>query len=247
MKDIVLVTWASSGIWQATAIKLAEKWYKNIIIHYYKNGKWIKKTEDKLKDLWAKPFVVQWNIWKYSDIDDFMEKIVDKYWTIDIVINNAWELGPYNNLEEINMDEQEDLMRTNLFWPIYISQKVVNILKKQNKKWHILFTSSIHWNPDKWWEEKCIPYCISKAWINNLVWIWARNLSPDIRINAIAPWIVETPIWDEDTEEEKQYFIGRTLIKKWISPEKIAKGFLFLIKNEAITWEVLYINGGFRP
>lgn len=247
MNKIILIIWASSGIWQATAIELANAWYKNIIIHYYKNLEWIKQTEKDLKKLWAEPFVVNWNIWNYLEIDDFMKKIMDKYWTLDIVINNAWELWPYDNLENIKIEEQENLMRANLFWPIYISQKVMKVLKEQNKKWHILFTSSIHWNPDKWWEEKCIPYCISKAWINNLVWIWARDLSPNIRINAIALWIVDTPIWDEDTEESKKYFIDRTLIKKWIKPEEIAKWFLFLIENEAITWEVMYINGGFRP
>ena len=247
MNEIILITWASSGIGQATAIKLAEKWYINIIIHYYKNLKWIKETESKLKNIWIKPFIVQWNIWKYNEIDFFLKEILDKYWTINIVINNAWELWPYGNLDNIDIIECENLVKVNLFWPIYIAQKVVKILKKQKKKWHILFTSSIHWNPDKGWEEKCIPYCISKSWLNNLVWIWSRDLSPEIRINAIAPWPVITSIWDEDTEETKKSFTNRTLINRWILPEEIAESFLFLIKNEAITWEILYVNWWFRP
>jgi 3-oxoacyl-[acyl-carrier protein] reductase len=200
---------------------------------------------EKIKQFWIEATIASWDMWNYQDIDKMINEIKNKYPHIDILINNAWELWPYDNLVNIDIEKCNKTLQTNLLWPIYLSQKVIKLL--QNKKWHILFTSSIHWNSNKGWEEKCIPYCLSKAWIDNLVWIWARDLAPNIRINAIAPWVTKTPIWDEDSKETIDMMLNKSLIKKWITPEQIADWFLFLIENKAITWEILYISWGFKP
>jgi len=246
LKDkVVLITWASSWIWEATAIEFANQWCR-VIVNYNKNKNWALKVQKHINDNWWEGVIIKANVWNYNEIDSMFDEIISKFWTIDILINNAWIIWPYDNFEKINFQEIENLFKVNLLWAMYCTQKTVQILKEQNKKWVVLINSSIHWNHERWWETMLIPYCISKAGLNNFAWMLAKDVWPNIRVNAVWPWPVATPIWDEDSQETKDYFKERTLIKRWIEPEEIADTFVFLAKNEAITWQIFYVDWWFK-
>ena len=72
----------------------------------------------------------------------------------------------------------------------------------------------------------------------------AKTLAPKIIVNAIAPGQTLTPMWGELKKEEEKEFASNHLINRFITPEEIAEGILFLIKNDAICGEILTIDGG---
>lgn len=245
LKDkIVLVTWSSSGIGRAAAVRFAQEWAK-VIVHYNTNESWAKETVSQIKTIWWECFYVQANMGDRNAIDLMFSKILENYGTIDVLINNAWGIGPYGDFTEIDFDAVDKVIQSNLLWPMYCSQHALKILKKQNKKWVILFTSSVH-DAKHWWEKEAIPYCASKAWISNLTEMLSRAWAPMVRVNTISPWPVLTEMWAQDTQETIDYFSERCLIWRWVTPEEIADWFVFLAKNEWMTWSVIYIDGWFK-
>lgn len=72
----------------------------------------------------------------------------------------------------------------------------------------------------------------------------AKNLAPKILINAIAPGYVFTPMWGIRTEESLKSNAQEQLIERFIKPEEIAQMAVAILKNNAMTGEVVVIDGG---
>jgi 3-oxoacyl-[acyl-carrier protein] reductase len=89
-----------------------------------------------------------------------------------------------------------------------------------------------------------IAYSSFKAATENYTKNLAKELAPNILVNAIAPGRVNTSMWgDPGATEQKE--LGKVhLIKRMIQPEEIAEGIIFLTKNDAVCGEVLTIDGG---
>jgi len=88
-------------------------------------------------------------------------------------------------------------------------------------------------------------YSAAKAAMINFTKTLAKELAPRITVNAVAPGFVTTPNYDKTPEETKKEFIDGTLIKRWLQPEEIAEGILYLAGSPGVTGEVLVIDGGF--
>lgn len=242
---IVLVTWASSGIWQAIAIAFAKKWAK-IIIHFNNNKQWAENTKKYIEEFWWVASIYNADIGIMEEINILFENLKKDFGTIDILVNNAWTLWPYWEFASTSIKDITELLQTNLIGTLYCTQQAIHIFQSQNKHWVIINNTSVHANWDKWWEDLALAYCISKAGLENFTKLLARQVSPYIRVNAIAPWVTLTPIRNEDTQETKDYMISKSLIKRWITPEEIANGCVFIAENEAMNWSTLEIDWWFR-
>jgi len=64
-------------------------------------------------------------------------------------------------------------------------------------------------------------------------------------VNAVAPGFTLTRNYDEYSEALKQSFLDSTLLKRWITPDEIADAFIYLAKSDAVTGEILVVDGGF--
>lgn len=241
---IVLVTGSSSGIGRATAIGFAKEWAK-VIVHYNSNNVWAQETLELIQNSGWVWIILQADITNRSQIDSLFSKIKKQYGTIDVLINNAGWIGPYGDFTTVDFDAVDKVIQSNLLWPMYCSQHALKIFKKQNKKWVILFTSSVH-DAKHGWEKEAIPYCVSKAWISTMTELLSRAAAPMVRVNAISPWPVLTEVWANDTQETIDYFSERCLIWRRVAVEEIAEGFIFLAKNEWMTWSVVYIDWWFK-
>ena len=216
-----------------------------MIIHYNSNLTWAKETQEKVNKFWFENIIIKSDLSDPVQIDDMFQQIMQEFGTIDVLINNAWSLWPYEEFADMDFVEIEKLFRINLIAPMYCAQCAVKILQSQDKEGVILNTSSVHdrefgkWSP-------AIPYCVSKWGLKNFNNTLAKAVAPKIRVCWVAPWPVITPIWDNDTQETKDYFVNSTMIKRWITPEEIAETFVFLAQNESITWTMFYVDGWFR-
>jgi 3-oxoacyl-[acyl-carrier protein] reductase len=90
-----------------------------------------------------------------------------------------------------------------------------------------------------------IAYAASKAGLINLTRSLARALAPEVRVNAVAPGLVETPLTEAWPEERKRGSVARTLLARMAQPEDIAEAMLYLAAGAAyMTGQTIVLDGG---
>jgi pteridine reductase len=157
---------------------------------------------------------------------------------LDILINNASTFYP-TPVGEITAADWDDLMGTNLRAPLFLSQAAAPHLKARGGL--ILNIVDIHgMRPLR----HHVVYSPAKAGLIMLTHSLARELAPEVRVNAIAPGPVEFPETGL-SEAMKQAIIDKTLLKRRGSPDDIARAALFFASEAPyVTGQILAVDGG---
>jgi len=157
---------------------------------------------------------------------------------LDALINNASSFYP-TPLGTITEQHWDDLLGSNLKAPLFLSQAVAGALREANGC--IVNITDIHAQRPL----KSYPvYSIAKAGLVMLTRSLARELGPEIRVNAVAPGAI---MWPEREMDEivKQRIISRTALKRQGQPADVARAVLFLIRDaDYISGEVIAVDGG---
>lgn len=157
---------------------------------------------------------------------------------LDVLINNASSFYP-TPVGEITREAWQDLVGSNLEAPLFLSQAAVPHLKRTQGL--ILNLVDIHASRPL---KRHTVYSIAKAGLVMLTRSLARELGPEIRVNAIAPGPV---LWPEDGADQKlkDEILSRTALKRMGSPEDVARAALFFVKDAPyITGQILAVDGG---
>jgi 3-oxoacyl-[acyl-carrier protein] reductase len=237
---VVLITGSSSGIGQATAIKFAQEGSK-VVIHYHENKKGAVETQESINKIGAESIIVKADLSIEAEIKKMFDQILEKYKTIDVLVNNGaspTEFVPYFQAKQKDI---LDLFNVNIVNAMLCSKYAIDIMKKQ-KSGKILNTSSI-----KGWEHGggSVGYAVSKAAINSFTRTLAKAVAPDIQVNAVAPGYVKTRVYDNQPEEKIKNWLDGTYLKRWVTVEEVADTFIFLAKNDAMTGQIIYVDGGY--
>ncbi|MFA6515068.1 MAG: SDR family NAD(P)-dependent oxidoreductase [Candidatus Paceibacterota bacterium] len=241
LNKVVLITGSSSGIGEVIAKAFAKEGCK-VIINCNKNIDSANKIVQDINSSGGQAFFVQTNVWKQKDVDGMFRTIIDKFGTLDILINNAG-VARSKKFLETNYDDWIQEFNDNFFGAVLCSQKAAPIMLKQ-KSGVILNTSSIR-GLLQTGREGIMPYSAAKSAINNFTKTLAKELAPNIRVNAVAPGFTYTPNYDKNSAEMNDSFIEKTYIKRFIKPIEIAEAFIYLAKADAVTGEILVVDGGF--
>lgn len=235
---IVLVTWWTWLLWKAIALKFLKKW-SIVLLNYYNDDNKAIEFKNEMISKGYKIFLYKYDITNYKQIDFMFIDILNNFKTIDILINNAWWLWSYWDFHKLDILDIEETFRLNLFSSMHTSKNYLKIINSQHKKWLIINTTSSYSNYDKWGDNKAIPYCSSKAWLDSFTIMLAKNISPNIRVNSISPW----PIfyWSEFNDKR---FNWKLLNQNWVTPEQVAEWFIFVANNEWINWQIINIDWG---
>ncbi len=233
-----LVTGASSGIGMATAIEGSKMGAKLVITG--RNEERLSKTLSHMAGEGHKMIVAD------LSCDDDINRLVDESPSLDGLVNNAG-LNQIITTQFVSREKLASIMDVNTMAPILLFQR---LLKKRKlcRGSSVVFTSSISGN-------FCVGlgnvmYSTTKAAVTGFVKNAALDLaSKGIRVNAVAPGMIETHILDnskigeEELEEDKQ----RYPMKRYGRPEEVSYGILFLLSNASsfITGTNLVIDGGF--
>ena len=237
---VVLITGSSSGIGQATAKRFAQEGSK-IVIHYHENEDGAKETQEEVKTYNVESIIVKADLSVEEDIKKLFETVVKEFGTVDILINNGaspTELVPYF---EAKQKDILDLFNLNIVNAMLCSKYAIDVMKKQ-KSGKIINTSSI-----KGWEYGggSVGYAVSKAAINSFTRTLAKSVAPEIQVNAVAPGYVKTRVYDNQPEEKIEKWLNGTYLKRWVTLEETADAFVFLAKNDAMTGQIIYVDGGY--
>lgn len=232
-----LITGASSGIGRSTAVLLAKEGV-NIVINYISNDKEALKLKNELFLLGVKAITVKADISNEKAVSNmFKETKKDFPEGIDILINNA---GIFDlNDSPTSLDTFKSIFNINFLGQIIVTNEFL----KQTKKGKIIYISSIHGKIGHG-RADAIAYSSLKAALDSYMKNLAKYLAPNILVNSIAPGKTKTAMWGNLDKNTELKLAEDHLTKRFITPEEIAEGVVFILKNDSICGEILTIDGG---
>lgn len=240
MSKVILVTGASRGIGNNIARTLAQE---NIVIaNYNKSQNEAIKLKEDLKKENINIDIIKADVSKRNEVKDMIKQILEKYGKIDVLINNAG-ISLYKLFTDISDEDWDNIININLKSNFIVTQEVVkNMISRKNGL--IINISSI-WGVTGAAME--VAYSTSKAGIIGLTKSLAKELGPsNIRVNAIAPGMIDTSMNSKFSDEEIKDIKEEIPLEKIGKPEEITKCIKWLLEDTYTTGQVISINGGWN-
>ena len=242
LKDkVAVITGGSRGIGYATAEAFLREGATVIIgaSSPASAEKAVAKLKEKFPD--AKVSGISPSLSSLEDVRSAFKDVVDTYGRIDILVNNAGmsERTPFTEYTEELFDKVMDL---NVRGVVNASRAAVDYMVSQGSG-VILSTSSM---VSKYGQPAGLAYPTSKFAVNGITLSLARELGPKgIRVNAVAPGIIETDMMKAVPKEVIDPMIAQVPLRRLGQPEDIANAYVFLASDEAsyITGVVLSVDG----
>jgi 3-oxoacyl-[acyl-carrier protein] reductase len=243
LKDkVVMITGSSSGIGRATAYKFAREGAK-VVVNSLATSPEGEAVVEETKKNGGEAVYIAADVTNENDVSRLFTEAVSHFGTIDILINNAGRYVGHDFLTTTKADFM-DTIATNLIGTMLCSQKAAQLMLKQGAG-KILNTAS-EYGLEYSGEPTGIAYSVAKAGVINFTRTLAKSLSPTVHVNAVAPGYVYVPHFDDIPEDEQKVMIGEMRLGRWISVDEIADAFFYLASTDAVTGEVLVVDGGFQ-
>lgn len=236
---VAIITGASRGIGRSIAINLAKKNIK-VIANYNKSEKEANELKQELSKQGIEIDIIKADVSKRDEVKKIADYVLEKYKKIDILINNAG-ISEYKMFTDETDEDWNRVINTNLYSAFAMSQEVIPNMV-HNKNGCIINISSIWGNVGASYE---VLYSISKAGINGMTKALAKELGPsNIRVNAIAPGIIQTKMNQSLSVEEIDNLKEEIPLERIGEAQDIAKCVDWLIEDSYTTGQIISINGG---
>ncbi len=240
---VVLVTGASRGIGRATAIKFGHEGAK-VIVNYRSKHTLADDVVHIIKESGGEAYAVQADVSVHGEVEHLIQKTLEHFSTIDVVVNNAGYHEP-KSFFDLSYKDWDKMLHTNVTGTFMVSQSAAKVMLEHGGG-HIINVASVRGlfycgrqgNSD---------YSASKSAVMSLTTNMAMELAPDIKVNAVAPGPTNTDLakdWDAHT---LNVAINESYFKRLTEPEEVANVIAFLASNEAsgMTGEIVVVDGGY--
>ena len=238
MSKTILITGAAKRIGREIALSFFDRGW-DIVIHYNSSKNDAQVLADEMnarRDNSA--IIAQANLDNANEVIKLVDQTLSKNNRIDALVNNASTFYP-TPIGNFSEDDWNLLMGSNLKAPLFLIQSFFKELKK-NKGFIINITDI---NVDKALINHSI-YLAAKSGLQTLTRSLAKELAPDIRVNAIAPGAILEPPNTEWTIEQKNIIINSVPLGRMGAEKDIADAAIFLSEAEYVTGQILNIDGG---
>ena len=242
---VALVTGGDSGIGRAVAIAYAREG-ADVLLSYLpeeqKDGedtcKWVEKAG-------RKAVMLPGDIRDEAQCQALVDRAFQEFGRLDILVNNAAFQMTHDSIEEFSTEEFDRTFKTNVYAMFWLCRAALPRMKPGSA---IINTASIQgYNPSP----QLLAYAPTKAAIINFTKALSQlAMQSGVRVNAVAPGPVWTPLIPSTMPEEKFKTFGKdTSFERAAQPVEIAPVFVFLASNEArfVTGEVYGVTGGKTP
>ena len=246
---VCVVTGSSSGIGAATArLYAASGW--NVVVNYSRSSAPAEAVATECRALGAQALLVRADVAQDADCRALAAQVEALWGRVDVLVNNAGttKFANMKDLEAINADDFQRLYAVNVVGAYQMTRALVPLLRKHPVT-GVVNVSSI---ASMLGTGSSLAYMASKGALNALTAGLARSLGPQIRVNAIAPGLVETP-WMQDGLGPERYqatvaaYKSRAVLDAVISAEDVAQTAWYLGAQAAkTTGEVLLVDAGLR-
>ena len=238
MSKTVFITGAAKRIGKEIALSFKELGW-NIIIHYNSSKEDALNLAKEINNANKNSAIaVQGNLDVKEDVNIIIKEVLDAFPSVDLLINNASTFYP-TPIDDISEEHWEKLVGSNLKGPLFLIQGLKQKLK-ESKGSIINITDT---NLSKGVANYSI-YSAAKAGLESITKGLARELAPEIKVNAIAPGAMLEPPDVTWTEEQKNKVIESIPLKRMGSEKDIAEAVNFLAHSQYITGQIIKVDGG---
>ena len=239
VNKVVVVTGGSRGIGAQIVKTLANENYK-VILNYNNSKEQAEKIQQELLEQGKEIEIIKADVSKREETEKLIQFAINKFNKIDILINNAG-ISQEGLFTDVTEEEWQKIINTNLNSVFYCNQQALKYMI-QEQQGCIINISSI------WGETgaSCeVAYSTTKAAINGMTKALAKEVGPsNIRVNAIAPGIIDTDMNKNLTIEERKQIKEQIPLNKIGKAIDIAKCVKWLVEDEYTTGQIISINGG---
>ena len=241
---VALVTGATNGIGQATAVRLAAE--GAIVAVNQKQTGDPTVTLQKIKDAGGEGFAVVADMRQPQQVIDMVHEVARRGGRLDCVVSNA-AINPFMPWDEITVDDWDNLSETNLRGTWVVTTEAAKQMIKEGHGGAIVCTSSISAHVGSPFQTA---YCATKGGIS----MWAKAFGSvvgthGIRVNAVEPgWVLTNmaaPMFDDPNAVK--YYKERIALHRPAEPEEVAATIAFLLSDDAsyVTSATLLVDAGF--
>ena len=237
-EKFALITGGAKRIGATTSKYLHQKGF-NIILHYNNSKLEAENIIDELNKIRKNScFAFQADFNSEASVSKLVEKVSVITGTLDVLINNASSF--YSTpIDKASLDDWQDLTNTNVTTPLFLIQALLIHLKSVNGC-VVNITDSLVKNGI----EQFSLYSGAKSALEGITKSLAKELAPDVRVNAIAPGAI---LWPDDkdlSDSEKESILKKVAMERIGKPEDIASTIFFLSESKYITGQIINVDGG---
>lgn len=237
---VAIITGAASGIGRQTAATFAREGARVVLVDRMSGA--MKAVENELETNSNDLMSFHMDVVDRDSIYNMTSKVIQEWKKIDILVNNA---GITADAQLIKMKEEDfdNVIQVNLKG-VYNCSQIVARSMKETGGGVILNASSVVGLYGNFGQTN---YAASKWGVIGMTKTWAKELGRNgIRVNAVAPGFIKTPMTDTIPADLLETLIERSPLKRLGQPEDVANAYLFLASDEAnyITGAVLCVDGG---
>ena len=236
---VVLITGGAKRVGAATCRRLHAAG-ANLMLHYRESAGEARLLQAELntarKDSVS---LIQADLLDLGKLQSLVDQTLQSFGRLDALVNNASSFFQ-TPVGEITPAQWEDLIGTNLRAPMFLAQAAAPALKKAQGA--IVNITDIHADRPL---KNYVVYSVAKAGLVGLTRSLARELAPEVRVNAVAPGPILWPDDDAFDELSRQRIISHTPLRREGTPEDIAKAVHFLLVDaNYVTGDTINVDGG---
>ncbi|HRK30513.1 MAG TPA: SDR family oxidoreductase [Tepidisphaeraceae bacterium] len=239
---IAIITGGDSGIGRAVAIAFANE-AADVVVLYHENDTDADETRVLVEATGRRCLTIKGDIGDETFCQNAVKKAYDVFRRIDILVNNAAEQHPVEKPEQITSKQLLRTFQTNVFGMFFLTNAALPHLRRQPGATIINTGSVVAYRG----HDMLIDYTSTKGAVIGYTRAMALSLAPDIRVNAVAPGPIWTPLIPSTFPDEKVGNFGAdTPIGRAGQPFECAGAYVFLASADAtyITGQVIHPNGG---
>ena len=232
---VVLVTGSTSGIGEATARRFAARGDTVVF-----NSARSVEAGERLSAQTPGSIYVRADISKPEECAHLVREVLERCGRLDVLVNNAGttRLIAHQDLAAATVEVWREIFEVNVFGTWSLSVAAMEALREANGA--VVNVSSVAGvRPTG----SSIPYAASKAALNHMTALLAKVVGPEVRVNAVAPGLIDTP-WTEDWDVVRGFVSSVAPLRRTGTPEDVADLIVSLALTPYVTGQVVVVDGG---
>lgn len=237
---VAIVTGGGTGIGRAVSLDLARQGVA-VAVNYARSEADAARTVREIETLGGRAIAVRADVTVEDDVRAMARETAAVFGGVDLLVNNAGTTRyiPLADLESVTDDVWDEILAVNLKGAFRCARAVAPFMRERGGG-AICNVSSVAGIAG---DGSSLPYAVSKAALNGLTRSLAKALAPSIRVTAVAPGIVKTR-WVAGREDHVERLSKAALLQRTASPEDVARMVCALLAQDAITGQVIPVDGG---